>query len=78
MTYIYTMSVLTIRVKPQIKEKMKKYDIKWSKEIRFYIEQRLAEEERRRTLMKISQDLNKIPRTEKGFSVKSVREDRDR
>lgn len=72
------MSVLTIRVKPQIKEKMKKYDIKWSKEIRFYIEQRLAEEERRRTLMKISQDLNKIPRTEKGFSVKSVREDRDR
>ncbi len=72
------MAVITVRVPDELKLKMKELDINWSEEIREFIRRRIDEEERRK---KISEALEILKRTpvsvEKGFSSKSVREDRD-
>jgi len=39
------MAVISVRVPDELKEKMKKYDINWSKEIRRFIEQKMENEE---------------------------------
>ncbi len=72
------MAVITVRVPDELKLKMKELDINWSREIREFIRRRINEEERRK---KISEALEILKRTpvsvERGFSAKSVREDRD-
>ncbi|HIH73230.1 MAG: Uncharacterized protein XD43_0026 [Thermococcales archaeon 44_46] len=71
------MAVITVRVPDEIKAKMKGININWSEEIRQFIIQRIEEEERKKNLQKALEILKGRKNVEKGFSAKSVREDRD-
>jgi hypothetical protein len=74
------MSVFSVKIKKELKEKMEKYKdkINWSEEIRRFIELKIKELEAEKNFERILEELKKanwsIPN---GFSVKSVREDRD-
>ena len=72
------MAVITVRVPDELKLKMKELNINWSKEIREFIRRRIDEEERRRKIREALELLKRTPvSAERGFSAKSVREDRD-
>ncbi|WP_175058829.1 hypothetical protein [Thermococcus sp. 2319x1] len=71
------MAVITVRVPDEIKAKMKGISINWSEEIRRFIIQRIEEEERKKNLQKALEILKGKKSVERGFSAKSVREDRD-
>lgn len=71
------MTVVSVRIPKEIKEKMKKYDVNWSEEIRRAIAERISEIERMKAAEEISKMIERLPRAEAGFSAKSVREDRD-
>ena len=72
------MSVITVRVPDELKLKMKELDINWSEEIREFIRRRIDEEERRKKIKEALEILKRTPvSVERGFSAKSVREDRD-
>ncbi|NJF24679.1 hypothetical protein [Thermococcus sp. Bubb.Bath] len=71
------MAVITVRVPDDVKAKMKEVKINWSEEIRRFITQRIEDEERKRNLQKALKILKEGKGVERGFSAKSVREDRD-
>ena len=72
------MAVITVRVPEELKLKMKELDINWSEEIRKFIQRRVDEEERGRKIGEALEILKRTPvSVERGFSAKSVREDRD-
>jgi len=71
------MAVITVRVPDRIKAKMREININWSEEIRKFIIQRIEEEERKKNLQKALEILEGRKSVERGFSAKSVREDRD-
>ena len=72
------MAVITVRVSDELKLKMKELDINWSEEIREFIRRRIDEEERRKKINEALEILQRTPvSVERGFSAKSVREDRD-
>ena len=72
------MAVITVRVPDELKLKMKELDINWSEEIREFIRRRIDEEERRKKIKEALEILKRTPvSVERGFSAKSVREDRD-
>jgi predicted transcriptional regulator len=73
----YYMAVVTVRVPDDVKAKMKEVKVNWSEEIRRFITQRIEDEERKRNLQKAIEILKGRKKVEKGFSAKSVREDRD-
>lgn len=69
--------VITIRIPKEMRERMKRVNINWSSVIRDYIKEVLEKEERRQLWMQAMHELSRIPPAEEGFSVRSVREDRD-
>jgi len=72
------MAIVTVRVPDELKLKMKELNINWSEEIREFIRRRIDEEERRRKIREALELLKRTPvSVERGFSAKSVREDRD-
>ncbi len=72
------MAVITVRVPDELKLKMKELDINWSEEIRAFIQRRIDAEERGRKIGEALEILKRTPvSVERGFSAKSVREDRD-
>jgi len=71
------MAVITVRIPDGVKAKMREVNINWSEEIRKFIIQRIKEEERKRNLQKALEILERKKSVERGFSAKSVREDRD-
>ncbi|WP_456422541.1 type II toxin-antitoxin system VapB family antitoxin [Thermococcus sp.] len=56
---------------------MKKYDIKWSEEIRRFIEQRIRDEEKAKLLDEIDSFLESVPELERGKATKLLRDSRD-
>lgn len=71
------MKIVAVRVPEEIKKKMKDVPEDWSGYIRKAIEDRI-EREKNKTILKDLKRLWKVmPKTPKGFSVKSIREDRD-
>jgi len=78
---LYTMSeVVSFKVRKEIKEKMLKYKgvINWSEELRKFVEEKLRELEARENFENIMRELSSATwSVPKGFSAKSVREDRD-
>lgn len=56
---------------------MKALKVNWSSLIRRQIEETLAEEERKRAVDRLIQHVQHRPTVERGFTVKSIREDRD-
>ncbi|NJE55614.1 hypothetical protein [Thermococcus sp. 21S9] len=71
------MAVISVRVPDELKEKMKKYNINWSEEIRRFIELRVMEIEREKLLDEIDSFLENVPELPKGKATKLVRGDRD-
>jgi chromosomal replication initiation ATPase DnaA len=71
------MSIITIRIPRELKEKMRKININWSEEIRKFIACRIDEEVRRKQIEEVIAMLKRTSSVEKGFAEKSVREDRD-
>jgi hypothetical protein len=73
-------SVFSVKIKRELKEKMEKYRdrVNWAEEVRGFIESRIRELEAEENYEKILGVLEKarwsVPR---GFSARSVREDRD-
>lgn len=71
------MKIVAVRVPEEIKKKMREIPEDWSGYLRKAIEDRIDLEKNK----KILQDLRKLwkgmPKTPKGFSAKSIREDRD-
>ncbi|MEM3398068.1 MAG: CopG family transcriptional regulator [Candidatus Bathyarchaeia archaeon] len=72
--------VITLKVSPEIKERMKKFRsrVNWSAEIREFIQRRLEDLEREERIGVLAENLkNASWRVPRGFSERSVREDRD-
>jgi hypothetical protein len=73
-------SVFSVKIKRELKEKMEKYRdrVNWAEEVRRFIEARIreleAEENYERILSELERARWSVPR---GFSARSVREDRD-
>ncbi|NJE75918.1 hypothetical protein [Thermococcus sp. ES12] len=71
------MAVISVRVPDELKEKMKKYDINWSEEIRRFIEQKIRDKEKAKLLDEIDSFLESVPTLERGKATKLVRDSRD-
>ena len=73
------MSVVSVKVPRWVKEKMKEYKdlVNWPEEIRRAIIAKLEELERRRTVEKAIELLEKVRPAREGTALKLVREDRD-
>jgi len=71
--------VISIRVPSRLKEKMEalKDRVKWSKEIRKFIEKKVKELWREKVLEEIDKVIEQLPEVPKGTVTKYVREDRD-
>ncbi|MDK2384350.1 MAG: VapB-type antitoxin [Candidatus Korarchaeota archaeon] len=68
-------SVVTVRVPRELKEKMKKLKVNWSKEIRKYIEERVRDYELLEIIDKARKEARK--RKIKTDSARIIREDRE-
>ncbi len=72
--------VVSFKVRREIKEKMLRYKgvVNWSEELRRFVEEKLRELEARENFESVMEELSgatwSVPR---GFSARSVREDRD-
>jgi len=71
------MAVISIRVPDELKEKMKKYDINWSEEIRRFIALRISREEKKKTIEMMHNLLVGGTSAKEGTAKRYVREDRD-
>jgi len=72
-------SIICVRVPSQLKKKMEtlKDRVKWSKEIRKFIEEKVKELWREKVLEEIDEVIERLPEVPKGTVTKYVREDRD-
>lgn len=74
------MSVVSFRVRRELKEKMERYRdrVNWAEELRRFVEERVRELEAEENMERIIAELERIPvRAPAGFSGAAVREDRD-
>ena len=74
------MSVVSFKVRKEIKEKMERYKdkVNWAEELRRFIEERIRQLEAEENMEKIVKELRSMNfSVPKGFSRESVREDRD-
>ena len=74
------MSVFSVKLRREVKEKMVKYRdrVNWAEEVRRFIENKLRELEAEENFEIILSELRRASwSVPKGFSVESVREDRD-
>ncbi len=71
--------VVSFKVPREIREKMRRYSgrVKWSEELRRYVIERIKELEREENLEKVVRIIESTEGVPRGFSVESVREDRD-
>ena len=71
--------VVSFKVPREIKEKMRKYSkrVKWSEELRNYVIERIRRMEAEENLEKVIEMIESTKGVPRGFSVRSVREDRD-
>ncbi len=70
-------AIMSVRVPPELKREMKKYNINWSEEIREFIKRRIEEEEKKRALKEVIELVESLPGVPEGTAKKLVREDRD-
>ncbi len=71
--------VVSFKVPKEIKEKMRKYSkrVKWSEELRNYVIERIRRMEAEENLEKVIEMIESTKGVPRGFSARSVREDRD-
>ncbi len=74
---VYTLSeVLSIRIRKELREMMKKVDIDWRREIESFIESKIREYEKKKTLDSINELLRDTPTSERPAWI-DIREDRE-
>lgn len=74
------MSVVSFKVKREVKEKIKKYKgvVNWAEELRRFVEERIRSLEAEENIKAVVENLERMPiGLPKGFSTASAREDRD-
>jgi hypothetical protein len=74
------MAVFSVKISRELKEKMDRYRdrVNWAEEIRKFIEEKVRELEAEENFKRVLNELEKASwSVPKGFSVESVREDRD-
>ena len=72
------MAVVSVRVDERVKEKLREAGIDVSREVRRHLEELAWQLEVRDRLARLDKVLADAPPAQKGFSAKSVREDRDK
>lgn len=68
---------ISMRIRRDLKEKMKKHNVNWRKEIECFIERRIRELEFEEIINRINKVLSDIPPSEQP-AWKQIREDRSR
>lgn len=71
------MSVVSVRVDEKVKKRLEEAGINLSSEVRRHLEELAWQVELKRRLAKLDKVLTDMPPTPQGFSVRSVREDRE-
>ena len=73
------MSVVSVKVSPWVRAKMRAHanSIRWSDEIRRFLQDRLEELERERALDEAIELLESLPTVPRGTAKSLMREDRD-
>lgn len=69
--------VISVRVKKSVKEELERAGVNIAEEVRKYLEELSWRVRVRRKLKEWDEILSRVKPSEKGFSVKSVREDRE-
>ncbi|OYT30747.1 MAG: VapB-type antitoxin [Thermoprotei archaeon] len=69
--------VISVRVKREIKEELEKSGVNIAEEVRSYLEQLAWKIRIRRKINEWDEILSRVKPSKKGFSVKSVKEDRE-
>jgi len=75
-----SMAVFSVKISRELKEKMDRYRdrVNWAEEIRKFIEEKVRELEAEENFKRILNELEKVSwSVPKGFSVESMRKDRD-
>jgi len=70
-------TVISVRIKEEIKEELEKHGINISQEIKKFLEELYIKVKAKEYVNKWIEELKDIKPSEKGFSTKSVREDRE-
>jgi len=70
-------TVISIRIKEEIKEELEKHGIDISKEVRKLLEELYIKIKAKEYVNKWIEELKDVKPSEKGFSIKSIREDRE-
>jgi len=74
------MAVFSVKISRELKEKMDRYRdrVNWAEEIKKFIEEKVRELEAEENFKRILNELEKVSwNVPKGFSVESMRKDRD-
>ena len=71
------MPIVSIRIDDKVKKTLERAGVNISKEVKRYLEELAWRIELREAVEEISKLLEEVPPAEKGFSVRSVREDRE-
>ena len=70
-------TVISVRINEEIKEELEKHGIDVSQEVRKFLEELYIKVKAKKYVNKWVEELKDIKPNEKGFSAKSVREDRE-
>jgi len=70
-------TVISVRVKKEIKEELERQGIDINQEVRKFLEDLYLRVKAKEYVSKWIEDLNDVRPSEEGFSVNSVREDRE-
>lgn len=69
--------IISIRIRKELKDRLDRYGINISKEIESYLETLVWKKQVEEEIRRINKLLEKVKLSPKGFSSKSIREDRD-
>ena len=70
-------TVISVRIKEEIKEELEKHGIDISQEIKKFLEELYIKVKAKEYVNKWIEELKYVKPSEKGFSTKSIREDRE-
>jgi PhoPQ-activated pathogenicity-related protein len=68
--------VYSLRIDKELREEMKKYNVKWNEEIEKFIREKIEELKKEEAMKKLHEVISSLPETEP-IGVRLVREDRD-
>jgi len=71
-------TVIRVKIKEEIKEELEKHGIDISQEVRKFLEELYIKVKAKEYVNKWIEELKDVKPSKKGFSTKSIREDRER